>query len=360
MPSSGTRFLTVTALALTAMVVGCQAPGRQSPTATPAGVDHFAARDRAIECLKRAVQYRQNPALRVAAIEAFASSLTAEGQPWIRAAMLDEHPGVRFAACMAIGTMRDETAMVGVRELTNDPDANVRVAALFALHRLGDTSGTGRMAVYLLEDEDPLVRRNAAFALGRLEEPGAIKLLARAMKDKDQLVLDHALEAMARLGSDEARQQLVCVANSGIGSDEVFAITALGATRDRRYEDLYRMKLEADESPHMEIRLAAARSLGHLGHFDGYQLAMQSLRFSKPQVVDSEDSAESKILRTRMMAASALGAIGNPDAVPTLLSMIGEGEDARYQVSAAQAVLEIVLRSRGAELGFPVAKRPAP
>lgn len=336
---------------LTLALAGCQSPGRVS-TASP-GVDHAAARERAMECLRRAVQYEQNPALRVAAIEAFASSGVEDGRPWIRAALLDEHPAVRFAACLAIGTLKDATAEAGVRELTRDPDASVQVAALFALHRLGDASGTGRLAGFLLEDKDPLVRRNAALALGRLDEPGAIKVLARAMKDKDQLVLDHALEAMARLGNDEARQQLVCMANAGVGADEVFALRALGETRDRRYEDLYRMKLAAEESPHVEIRVAAARALGQLGHFDGYRLAVESLRFSKARVVDSEDTAEGKILRTRLLAASALGAIGNPDALRPLMAMIDAGEDARYQVAAAQAILEIVERNRIDTLGFP-------
>jgi HEAT repeat protein len=228
--------------------------------------------------------------------------------------------------------------------LVDDEDASVQVAALFALHRLGYEELTGRMPTYLLHREDVTVRRNAALVLGFLDEPGAIKILARAMRDGDEGVRKHALEAMARLGNQEARQELAFMTNSGVGSDEVFAIGALAETGDRIYLDAFRYKLAT--AVHLETRLAAARALGRLGSDEGFDVAMKALKTSRPSRRDPDDPGAGQILRARQLAAAALGAIGRSDALPACAALIGDPTDPRVQVSAARAVLEITAARR--------------
>lgn len=340
--------------ALTALIGTCLASGCVAPPASAGGgLGLIETRQRAIECMRRAVEYRPNPVIRAAAIEGFEISECEEGLPWIRSALLDEHPGVRFAACVALGMERDETARSAIADLIDDPDPNVRVAAMFAMHRLGDTTHTGRISGYLLKHEDERVRRNAAFVLGRFDEEGAIKMLARAMKDKDLGVKNMALEGMARLGNPQAREQLVFTANSGVGSEEVFAINALAVVGDPRDEDMLRGKVTDEEAPHLETRLAAARALAMMGHNDGYGLALRSLRFNRPKVHDPEDTPEGQILRVRQLAAAALGAMGRPSALPELVRMMKSNGDPRLQVSAATAILQICAEAVDEALAFP-------
>lgn len=213
---------------------GCATTLRQT-----GGAGRAPLRQRALDCLKAASRYDHNPVVRVAAVEAFESSGCAEVRPWIRLALLDQEPAVRFAACAAVGWLADQSAAGAVRDLVEDEDGSVRVAALVALHRLGDTRRTSSLPPYLLNHEDATVRRNAAMMLGRLGEPGAIKILARAMRDSDAGVRHHVLEALARLGNPEARGELTFMANTGIGSEEVFAINALAATGDLLYRDTF-------------------------------------------------------------------------------------------------------------------------
>ena len=307
-----------------------------------------------MECLKAAIGYPHNPVVRVEAVEALQSCGGDEALPWIRSALLDDHPAVRFAACVAVGETRDAVADAAVQKCLRDENANVRVAALYARHRLGHTEQTGRIPGYLLNDEDATVRRNAALLLGLLGEPGSVKVLARAMKDPDPGVRHHALEAMARLGNREARQELTFMTGAGVGSEEVFAIQALATTRDPVYSETFRYKLAT--ATHLETRLAAARGLGFLGSAEGWDLALRALRVDRPKTDDPQDPAAGQVLRARQLAASTLGAIGDAKALPPLAKLMADRGDPRVQVSAARAILEITAADRLPTTPFAVAK----
>jgi HEAT repeat protein len=305
-------------------------------------------RARALASLKQGVRYPHVPIVRCQAVEALQEIAPAEGVPWIRSALGDENAGVRFAACLALGTLRDTTSKARITACLDDPDPSVQVGAIFALHRLGDTSQTHRLPEYLLDAPDPAVRRNAATVLGHLGEPGAVKLLARVMNDSDEGLQLQALEAMALLGNEEARQQLVFLAHSGLGAREAFAITALGHTGDAQFAEMYAYKLKTAQ--HWETKLAAARALGRLGRRDGYAMAAKCVTFNRPDrraEVVADDSLELQIVRIRSMAALALGDIGDQRALPPLADAIDHPYDPRVELAAALAILKILNHQAG-------------
>ncbi len=332
-------------LILLALAGGCSGlrPG-------PGSVNRVTLKHRAIAVLEAAAQYPHNPAVRVGAVEALSSGEDREGLSLIRAALLDEHPAVRFAACVAVGRLRDTVSTASVSKRPNDENASVQVAALFALHQLGDHTKSGRIPTYLLEHDDVTVRRNAAMILGLLGEKTAVKVLARAMRDADEGVRHHALEAMARLGNREARQELAFMVNAGIGSTEVFAIDALARTGDATYLDTFRYKL-ATSTP-LEVRLAAAKGLATLGSSEGLDVARRALRTRRELIQDANDPAPGQILRARLMAAAALGAIGRTEALPAMARLMGDEQDPRVQVAGARAVLDILAADRRRALPF--------
>jgi HEAT repeat protein len=281
----------------------------------------------------------------VESVEALESAAREEALPWVRAALHDEHPAVRFAACLAAGNARDNLAEGAIRRCASDENASVRVAALYALHRLGKTDQSGKLATYLLKDKDPSARRNAALVLGMLGESGAVPILARAVKDDQEPgVRQHALEALALLGNNEAKQELVFRTNSGVGSEEVMALNALIVTRDPKFADTYKYKLAT--AAHVETRLAAARGLGLLGDDTGGRYALDALKLDHPPVTDANDSAEGQLLRVRQLACAALGAVRRPDSLPALAREMESNPDPRVQIAAARAILD-VLRARG-------------
>jgi len=336
-------------VACLAGVAGCVTPPR-----TLTAPQRQEIETRCVEFLKRGLTYEYNPAVRTQAVEAMQEVADETTLPWLRAAVADSHPGVRFAACVALGVRRDSVCRQAIEGRLNDTDRSVRLAAVFALHRLGDTSRSGELAERLLSDADPLVRRNAALLIGLLEEPGAAGVLARAMRDRDAGVQNHALESMAVLGVSEARDQLVFLANGGIGSQEVFAINALARLRSRELADLFRSKVA--NAVHLETKLAAARALGMLNLAEGAELARGIVRRGQRfPALDPDDTTADRTLRVHMLAIAALGAAGDDGDLWTLDRLMRNNADPRLQVSAARAILEIQ-RRRSAALPFPAAR----
>ncbi len=338
-----TRFLV---LAMAACLPGCVSTQPRGVTAA----DFADYRELATNAIRAGLTYRENPAVRVGAIEAMESIPGETKLPWLRSALLDEHPAVRFAACIALGKSRDAVSVRAIGRLSDDPDANVRLGSYFARHRLGDTSMTGKIATHLLESKDAGVRRNAAMVLGMLEEPGSIPILARAVLDEDAGVRMHALEALARLGNGDARRELTFQANSGVGADETFAIQALAATRDRKFVDTFRYKLI--NGAHLETQLAAARGLGLIGIDDGFDIAMKAIQSHIRRIRDRDDPKASQILRARQLGAAALGAIGRSDSLAKLVATLHKSTDPRVQVSLARAILDILAKRRTQGLPF--------
>ena len=118
---------------------------------------------------------------------------------------------------------------------------------------------------------------------------------------------------------------------------------------DPAFSETYKYKLA--QGTHIETRLAAARGLGLLGLDDGYEVAIRSLRYGGAPQRDSESSREERLLRVRLLAASALRAIGRTDAVGAVEQLMNRSNDPRIQVAAAKAIVEIVAAKD--QRGFP-------
>lgn len=303
-------------------------------------------RERANLCLQRALRYPENPVVRAQAVEAAVEVLGDEAALRIRESMRDEHAGVRFAACMALGELRDTAARNALQRLVNDPDPNVRIGAYFALERLGVADYRRPWADLLLQHKSEAVRRNAALALGRLEDKSVIPLLRKAAGgDKDDGVRIQAAEAMALLGDADSIEYFLFHAYGGQGYIQPFALLTLGQVRDERAVETLQKLLET--SPYLEGQLAAARGLGMHGYADGFALALASLDWNKPRPNLPDDPPFDQIMRVQCMSAAALGAIGRPEALDPLRRKMDTAEDPRIQLAAATAILKILNKTAG-------------
>jgi HEAT repeat protein len=322
---------------------GCKTPGRRLTS-----TEENDLRSRAIEALRRAVRFKAAGSIRAAGIEVMQRHLGESAYPRIRLALRDDEPGVQFAAILATGRLRDHDSLAKVRAFADDENPSLRIAAYFAMHRLGDTTHTGELAEMLLYAPEATVRRDAAYVLGLLEEPEAIKLLARAMRDKDESVRRQAIESLAMLGNPEAVQQLTFAASSGLAASRVAAIDTLANLEKPELVGTFQYKFKSGE--YIEIRLAAARGLGKLGVADGFDFALRSLEFNRPMSGVPQDTPQSQIARVRQAAALALGAIRDRRALPALRKQLNDSFDPRVQLAAADAILDIIGPSVGVHL----------
>ena len=335
--SSFVAVVRILALCAVASAAGCQ-----NSTLRP--INELDLRDEALSGLKAGIRYDASPLIRAQAIEALSTTAPNQGRRYFREALRDPSPAVRFAAAMALGTMEDAGSTDLLRARLNDEDLNVQAAAIFALHRLGEQTHTSMLSDRLLRDPDVEVRRNAALILGQLGEPGSIRLLRHATRDKDESVVLQAHEAMAMLGDAKALQQLALQAYDGAGHRQALALLSMGRTGDVRFVEVLRFRLR--EGPHLETKLAAARALGELGYPDGLEVAIDAADFDKPERGVPGDAPANQVRRVRTMSALALGAIGDTRALPALKKRLEDQSNPRVQLAAAKSILEILNRDQ--------------
>jgi len=111
-----------------------------------------------------------------------------DGDPVLVTAMHDSDATVRAAAVTAWRDILRQTSAAPVEPMLADPDAKVREAAAGVLGAMHDTAVVGTLETMVINDQNPLVRRNAAWALGKLGSPTSRAALITASSDQSGLV----------------------------------------------------------------------------------------------------------------------------------------------------------------------------
>jgi HEAT repeat protein len=262
------------------------------------------------------------PARRANAVEAAGELPGEQATRAVATGLQDEDARVRFTAAMVAGrqTMDDPQIRASLEQLARGPSPNGRLAAAFALHKLGDTTRSQRLAEATV-DPSPTIRGNAALALGLTGERSAIDVLNPLLTDLDPDVRLLAAEALWRLGDERGKTLLLGHSLSQYTDDSVLSTLALGVRRDADVTTVLRTRLNDD---YPEVRLAAARSLGRLGDAAGLPVAL--------------DFARSDVARQRGMAAQALGDIDAEQVAPALQKLLADEDEAVRLAAAAASV----------------------
>jgi HEAT repeat protein len=133
---------------------------------------------------------------------AAATALGRIGDPSVNSALASamgsSDPAVKVAAIQAWMRVRYQTGAAPVAALVGDADAGVREQAAAALGEEREASGRTNLEAALATDNDAVVRRNAAWALGRIGNAASRPALEAASNDPSPLV---ALTAKAALAS---------------------------------------------------------------------------------------------------------------------------------------------------------------
>jgi HEAT repeat protein len=178
-----------------------------------------------------------------------------------------------------------------------------------------------RPLINALDADEPLIRRQAADALGRIGDPQAVEPLIATLNDRDLLVRAHAVQALGRLRDPRAVAPLIAILNSR--EQEAYvrmdAAEALGAIGDpSAVEPLILALLDN----YWGIRSRAALALGKL---------------KDPRAVGSLIGAlQDREAAVRGSAAEALGIMGDGRAVKPLTAALQDTErDVRKKAALA-------------------------
>jgi HEAT repeat protein len=114
-------------------------------------------------------------------------------------AMADRDAGVRAAAARAWREIFDQVDAGPVVALLADADATVRAEAATVVGAMKALSGRAALEALVVSDPSPIVRRNAAWALGKLGQAASAGALAKASADESSLVRMTAKASLAQL-----------------------------------------------------------------------------------------------------------------------------------------------------------------
>lgn len=323
---------------LLAALGGCGSGPRADAGAYQAPEAQVDLREEATVLLEAATE-SDRPALRANAVEAL------QGDPArlagvIGDALRDENLGVRSVAAMAVGRTKLIGALPEVEPLLLDPASRVRASALYALAMCGREIDPTPLAS-MLQDENPLVRAQAALVIGLLGDGSALPMLQEAARDpmpraavaEYRLMQLQLAEARARLGDTDALHEIRAALYPSRPEDlEATALAAMiiGEIEDRgAIDQLVLLTARRDERGGLmppEVRLAAAGSLAQLGLRRGGFIGREYADHDRATV--------------RAQAAYVLGRIGSTEGLSTLADLLGD-RSSQVRVSAAAAVLMI-------------------
>jgi len=151
----------------------------------------------ALPNLGAAIRRDVGPEAKLAIVRAVGVLGSKNGNEALTVAMADRDAGVRAAAARAWREIYDQTDAAPVIGLLGDADLNVRAEAATVAGALKATAGRARLEALVVSDPSPVVRRNAAWALGKLGQAASREALVKASADESSLV---RMTAKASLG----------------------------------------------------------------------------------------------------------------------------------------------------------------
>jgi hypothetical protein len=139
------------------------------------------------------------PEARLAIVRAVGFMAHTSGNSILQSAMQDSDAGVRAAAVLAWRDVLQQTSVTPVEPLLVDADPHVRANAATVMGAYRDTNAVSTLEQLVTRDGDATVRRNAAWALGRIGASDARAALSTASQDASPLVRGVAAAALASL-----------------------------------------------------------------------------------------------------------------------------------------------------------------
>ena len=157
---------------------------------------------------------------RMNAVNALGRAKDKDGVPHLIEALEDPNPYVRGGAAEALGKMNDARAFAPLREAVQSEDNHLRWGAVDGLRRLGDKRAE-KILVQLLGHEDHVTRWKAAFALGVMRAGQATSaLFGLYERDDNAMVRRAAAEALGKIGGSGTAARL----RSGLAKEKNRAV----------------------------------------------------------------------------------------------------------------------------------------
>ena len=172
---------------------------------------------------------KTNPAERAAAVRAIRRTGDVGAVPQLLDSIADPDPAVGLYIAQALGDLATTQALEALRADLSNVDPNVRFRAALALGKRQDVSATAALT-RALRDPDVLVQRTAAESLAQIGTPEAVDSLVSALSSEQDSIVHNVMNALQVLGG-AAVFDLMEALNSSNPVVRTNAATALGYIR---------------------------------------------------------------------------------------------------------------------------------
>ena len=204
-----------------------------------------------------------------------------------------------------------------------------------------------------LKDEDWGIREDAAIALGESRDPRGVNPLIEALRDSDRAVKTAATSALTAIGAPAVVDLSYCLQDPDLSVQEAAASILSTIADERALEPLQSALLSQD----WVVRMHAARAVGRLGNPGSVETLVLLLQDKVPAVRDEAiaalvsmgDSAVEPLVaalddqdwRVRLRATEALCVLKSPTAVEPLGALLQHDPDTAVRQEAARALGQI-------------------
>jgi HEAT repeat protein len=173
----------------------------------------------------------------------------------------DKEWEVRREAANALGKLNNPETLEPLAKVLDDPDGDVREAAAIALGKMGDRRAVGPL-VLALKDELAGVRRIAAAGLSRIDPDWVSLAETRAAVEKLKVAIQDAEPAVRFFVAQLLVNLGEMSSDTLLGFSAEDQLTSPAIKRKRMATSLFIALLEDRDR---DVRQAAAEALGHLG-----------------------------------------------------------------------------------------------
>ena len=151
--------------------------------------------------------------------------------PALIAALKDQDPRVRRQAAWALGAIDDTRAVPGLIQALEDADERTRSAGRLGARRDRRSVAPCQRCRERSADKTPAVRKQAAWALGAIDDRVRVDALVRALSDEQPGVREQAAWALGAIGDGRALSALLVALkddSAGVRRQAAWAIGVIG------------------------------------------------------------------------------------------------------------------------------------
>jgi len=169
-----------------------------------------------------------------------------------------------------LGQTRSGLTVDELLESLSDPRFNVRFEAIISIARTRPDPRLTEALVNILNGSELALSVIAAWALGRIGDPGAVEPLRAALHSEYRSIQAHSVQALGTLGDQEIAplllERLKSETNKGLQMAYAAALGKL-EVKEAASEILSLLKTTENEGARLSLALALVRIVGDEGHF---------------------------------------------------------------------------------------------